>query len=62
MAMPSGTRNGGRSYPMSSWAAEHLIFQGLCPQFGVMLASPGARGMFVRARAVQGWIYSVADE
>ena len=47
---------------MSNWAPEHLIFQGLCPQFVVMLASPGARGVFVRALAVQGWIYSVADE
>ena len=47
---------------MSSWAPEQLIFQGLRPQFVVMLASPGARGMFVKALVVQGWIYSVADE
>ena len=38
---------------MSNWAIEHLIFQGLYPQFVVMLASPGARGVFVRALAVQ---------
>ena len=55
-------RNDGRTYPMSCWAPEHFIFQGLCPQFVVMLASPGARGVFVRALAVQAWIYSIADE
>ena len=31
-------------------------------QFVVMLASPGARGVFKRALVVQGWIYSEADE
>ena len=45
--------------PLQSLA---FIFRGLCPQFVVILASPGARGVFVRALAVQGWIYSVADE
>ena len=43
----------GRTYQMSSWVTELLILQGLCPQFGVMLVSPGARGVFVRALASQ---------
>ena len=39
----------GQTYPMSSWVTELLIMQGLCPQFVIMLARPGARGVFVRA-------------
>ena len=39
--------------PMSSWVTEHLIFQVLCPQFVIMLAVPGARGMFVRVLVSQ---------